>query len=66
MIINFSLSESQIKKFQAWKKLLVKIYKDSFKDSFEFRFTPTGIGDVIIIKHKQSKKRLNITEYDKW
>ena len=47
---NFELSETQIKKFEEWRKSKSEIYVGAIGGAYTFEFTPTGIGMLVKVK----------------
>ncbi len=66
--MKFELDESEIKKFNQWKKNLPKIPMDVFGEEFQFtfKFHPTGLGVVKIIERDLDGEELDLTDYDSW
>ena len=63
-IINFDLCEDQIIKLEKWQKKIEKKYGNN--GLYEYRFTPTGIGDCVSVYSKLADKSIDLTELDKW
>ena len=51
--MNFSLSPSQVRRFEEWKRDLPKASKKD--DVFAFLFTPTEDGDLISIRRNDGE-----------
>ena len=52
IMYKFELSKNQIEKYESWDKSLPKLEPGHFGASgggYWFRFTPTGIGDVVVV-----------------
>ena len=64
----FELVDSEIKKFEKWKKKQKK--KDPFMptagESWTFMLTPTGIGTVVEVKDQTTGDVLDLTDWDLW
>ncbi|CAB4219010.1 hypothetical protein UFOVP1604_93 [uncultured Caudovirales phage] len=64
----FELVDSEIKKFEKWKKKQKK--KDPFMptagERWTFMFTPTGIGTVVEVKDNNTDEILDLTDWDLW
>jgi len=63
--MKFELDESEIKKFNKWKKNLSKIPIDVFGEEFQFtfKFHPTGLGVVKTIVRDLDGEELDLTDY---
>jgi len=66
--MKFELDSKQMQLLKKWQHKIEKKYKDISISggTYQYRFTPTGIGDVVIVKHKQSGKKINLTNVDNW
>lgn len=76
-MVKFSVSKEQWNSFEIWKEehdKSCKFYDDGSKiDSptgaiggrFSYCFTPTGLGEVLII-NCMCGKSINLTDYDSW
>lgn len=64
----FELDETEINKFNQWKKKLSKIPMDVFGEEFQFtfKFHPTGLGVVKIIERDLDGEELDLTDYSDW
>ena len=64
----FELDETEINKFNQWKKKLPKIPMDVFGEEFQFtfKFHPTGLGVVKIIERDLDGEELDLTDYSDW
>lgn len=62
--MKFELDDKQIKKLNKWTKKLKKKYGEV--GLLEYRFTPTGIGDVVEVYSKTANKTINLTDVDSW
>jgi hypothetical protein len=60
----FTLSDEQEEKLEKWQAKHKKKYGEY--GMLEFRFTCTGIGAGVIVKNLTHKKKIDLTEYDKW
>ena len=62
----FELDESEIKKFEKWKKKMKK--KDdsipSAGERWTFMFTPTGVGTVVYAMDELTGEKIDITDWD--
>ena len=63
--MTFELSETQVEKFNKWRKKLKPIPPAAIGGGFSFTFTPIGIGTVVEVTRIDGKK-LDLTEDDKW
>lgn len=62
--IKFELSKEQIEKLNVWQEAIRVIHGEY--GLYEYRFTPTGIGDGVTVYSHIAKAELDLTEYDKW
>jgi hypothetical protein len=60
----FSLSEDEVKKFEAWRRTKEKKYLGAIGGGYEFRFLPTSIG-TFVSAHCWDGTWINLTDYDK-
>ncbi len=62
--ITFELSPEQAKKFKDWQEAKPKeVYVGAIGGAYEFCFTPTGVGLIIVIKCADGTE-LDLTEYE--
>ena len=62
----FELDESEIKKFEKWKKKMKK-KDDSIPAAGErwtFMFTPKGLGKIIGVKDNVTGEKIDLTDWD--
>jgi len=62
--MRFELDEKQMIKLKEWQEAIKKLYGEY--GLYEFRFTPTGIGDGVEVYSKLAHKSLDLTNYDNW
>jgi len=65
----FLMYPDQIKKFKKWDKKHEKCAKEdttAIGGRLTYRFTPTGLGDILVVKCNQCGEELDLTESDKW
>ena len=62
----FGLNEKENEMFIEWRNKIKEIYNDGDSGSFTFSFTPTGIGNKIVVKSHRTGSELDITDYDSW
>lgn len=62
--MKFELDEDQLKKLKVWQAKIKK--KHGQYGVFEYRFTPTGIGDCVEVYSKLTGKTIDLTDVDKW
>lgn len=63
-MIQFSLSEAQEVSLKEWKEAIKKVFGEY--GSYDYIFTPTGIGVVVKIYSHLSKTYLDLTEVENW
>ena len=61
---SFDLNEKERKKLEKWQKKIKK--KHGKYGSFTFKFTPTGIGNGIVVYSHLAKTEIDITDIDSW
>jgi len=49
-----------------WRNKIKEIYGDGYSGDFTFSFTPTGIGNKIVVKSHRTGAELDITDYNSW
>ncbi len=72
--MNFSLNEQECKEWKQFyekhkdccSKLLGKDSYSTIGGEFSFRFTPTGLGDLIEIQCNSCKETKDITDVSNW
>ncbi len=62
--MKFELDTSQVERLKKWQAKIKKKYGQY--GHYEFRFTPTGIGDIIKVYSELSQKTLDLSDVDKW
>lgn len=62
----FQLDETQIKKFEKWKKKQKKKDPTTFTagERWTFMFTPTGLGLVVHVKDNLINEEIDLTDWD--
>ncbi len=60
----FELTDDQIQRLVIWQTEMETKHKKYGK--YRFEFTNVGIGTVVKVKSDLAKKRLDLTEYEKW
>lgn len=63
--MTFGLDGAQVDKFVKWRNGLEDKHKKFGKYRFEFSYN-SGIGEVVKVKSDLAKKKLDLTEYEKW
>ncbi len=66
--------EHQRKEFvgSRWSSAAEMCWKDGYPyagaigGGVDYKFSPTGLGDVLIVSNAWNKKTLDVTEYDTW
>lgn len=62
--MKFELSPTQIENLKKFKKKIKRKYGKF--GTFEYKFTPIGIGTIIEVYSKLDNKSINLTEEDNW
>ena len=60
----FFLNNVEEKRLEKWQKKIKK--KHGIYGSFTFKFTPTGIGNGIVVYSDLEDKTKDLTDYDSW
>ena len=63
--MKFELGADQIQKLKIWKKDK-PLSRDTLGTQYEYCFTPTSLGVVVIVKCLITKTEINLTDYDSW
>ena len=63
--VNFTLSANQHKKYDEWRKEKGEVYVGAIGGAYTFCFTPTGLGDMVVVKCADGTE-LDLTEYEYW
>jgi hypothetical protein len=68
MARTFTLNDKQDRKVKKWfsEHDCNEVAKRARHRSLRYSFTPTGIGDSIVVKCTGCKKKLDVTEYESW
>ena len=65
-MMTFELNDDQLKKFEKWKKKMMK--KDSSMptagERWTFCFTPTGLGTIVKVIDEATNETLDLTDWD--
>jgi hypothetical protein len=64
MKFEFELDEGQTKKLTQWKERIKK--KHGKYGTFEYRFSPTGIGMVVKVYSHLEEKEVDLTDVSHW
>lgn len=65
----FKLNEVEEKRYLAFYRKKKREWKKKEPDrdiSFTFCFTPTGIGDAVVVRCDADREEKNITDYKSW
>jgi len=65
-MMTFELDDDQLKKFEKWKKKMIK--KDPFMptagERWTFCFTPSGLGTMVRAYDESTKEYLDLTQWE--
>ncbi len=64
-MIKFELSEDNLEKFEVWRRSKIKLPPSTNGGAYEFCFTPTSVGMVVVIKCIDGTE-LDLTDYSLW
>lgn len=61
----FEINTPQIKKFERWKKKMMKINSSmpTAGERWTFCFTPTGLGTIVTVIDEATNEKLDLTEW---
>jgi len=62
----FKLTKDQTEKFNKWYQKLPKHYCGAIGGRITFKFTPTGLGEIIKVEDTYTKKEIDLTNYENW
>ena len=69
MINKFELDETQIEKFENWKRNQLKKTNEQLSfvgGRWSFKFTQTGIGVCVLAVDELLKEELDLTDFESW
>jgi hypothetical protein len=60
----FTLDEDQVKKLEEWQEHIRAIYGEYGR--YEYRFSSSGIGQMVQVYSQLTKTTIDLTDVDKW
>jgi hypothetical protein len=60
----FTLDEDQVKKLEGWQEHIRAIYGEY--GHYEYRFSSSGIGQMVEVYSQLTKTTIDLTDVDKW
>lgn len=63
-VMTFSLNEVEEKRLKEWQEKIKDLYGEY--GTYTFSFTPTGIGNAIVVKSHLTGLELDVTDLDCW
>ena len=63
-MITFELNEKQEKELKEWQDAIKKVFGEY--GSFDYIFTPTGVGNCVKVYSHLAKTELELTDVDSW
>jgi hypothetical protein len=60
----FTLDEDQVKKLEEWQEHIKAIYGSY--GQYEYRFSSSGIGQMVEVYSQLTKTTIDLTDVDKW
>ena len=60
----FTIDEDQVKKLEEWQNHIKAIY-GSYGD-YEYRFSDSGIGQIVVVYSELADIELDLTDVDSW
>ena len=65
--MNFTLTDEQTQKLVEWmNQLPPSKYEGAIGGRFTYSFTPTSLGDVMIVTDTVNNLSIDLSEYDLW
>lgn len=65
--MKFELDEDQLKLLKQWQKKIEKHKDNSVSGGrYTYKFTPTGIGDIVVVKDHNTGKKIDLSMIEKW
>lgn len=65
-IMKFELSEEEQEKLAAWRSTHEEVYTGAIGGRYTYSFTPTSLGEVILVTDNVTGEELNLTDYESW
>lgn len=62
----FELSDTQRDKLDKWIEAIELVHSVEDVGLLQYRFTPTGIGDIVSVYSEKFKVEIDLTEEDTW
>jgi len=69
----FKLDKSQEEKLKVWMESLPQevigdpdAYTGAIGGRYTYKFTPTGLGVIVVVKDFITKKEINLTDFENW
>jgi hypothetical protein len=63
-VMKFELDEKQIQELNEWKEAIKKVFGEY--GSYDYIFSPNGIGYVVKVYSHLAKTSLNLTDIQSW
>lgn len=63
-MIKFELNEKEEATLKEWQEAIKKVFGEY--GTYEYRFSPTGIGINITVWSDLAKKEIDLTDVDSW
>lgn len=62
--MKFELNEKELENLKAFKDEMLLRYRK--EGTYDFKFSPTGVGTVIYVTRRESGDHKDLTDYDSW
>ncbi len=63
-MIKYELNEKQENELKEWQEAIKKVFGDY--GSYDYIFTPNGIGDGVQVYSHLAKTKIDLTDIDSW
>lgn len=64
----FNLNKDQLEKLNIWQREIIRLTPDNSVSGgrFTYSFTPTSLGEIIVVKEYYTGDEIDLSEYDNW
>ncbi len=62
----FVINSTQNKKINEWMSTHKNAYEGAIGGRYTFCFTPTSLGEVIVVKDSVTNTEIDVSEYEDW
>ena len=64
--MKFEIDEDGVRQIKEWRKTLPPGLYGAIGGRLSFTFTPTSLGEIIVVKDAVSGSEINITDFENW